>query len=197
MSTVERSTRRRPLFRWVAAGTVALFLATSAFQASWAGPFGFTPPIPPIDGEDDDDGLSGGAIAGIVIGGLAAGYGLWLLLAGADDDEEEEEQQKVSAPTLDKSAGVSGLRLVPSKKSMGAGERNIFDLQARTADGKWHSVTAQDGASIEVKDAALVRQDGSKNAYCLPITASVQKQVTVEGRFNNLTTSTTVQLAGS
>jgi len=214
MSMVERSTRRhgseeeaqprrRPLFRWVAAGSAALFLMASSYQVAWGDHPGTNRFHEPIrEDDDDDDGLSGGAIAAIVIGGLAAGYGLWLLLAGADDDdEEEEEQQKVQNPSLDKSASISGLRLVAAKQMMEAGERNTFSLQARSAtDGKWHSVTAQEGASIEVKDGSLVRQDGSKNAFCLPITASVDggKQVVVEGRFQNLSTRTTVQLvAGS
>jgi len=203
MSTVESSTgEKRPLFRWAVAGTAALFLMTSAYQAAWGQ--GFCDPFyEDCDrGGDDDDGLSGGEIAAIVIGGLAAGYGIWMLAGKDDDDDDEEEQQSVMAPSLKSGATASELRLVAPKSALGAGERAVFDLQARSAvDGKWYSVTRSEAASIEVKDSQLVRQDGAKNSFSLPITAQGEKQAVVTGRLNRpgaspLVAQTVVQLGG-
>lgn len=204
MATIESTGReKRPLFRWMVAGTAALFLMTSAYQASWGqGVEQFYPPPVGPGGDDEDDGLSGGEIAGITIGGLAAAYGIWLLAGKDDDDEEEEEQQ--SAKALKSGASASAVRLVPQKNALAAGDQSAFDLQARSAvDGKWYSVTGSGAATVELKDgkSGLVRQDGAKNVFCLPISAKSAKSAVVVGRLNRpgagpLVAQTTVQLGG-
>jgi hypothetical protein len=185
------------------AGTAALFLTTSAYQASWGqGCDPFYEDCGGGGGGGDDDGLSGGEIAGITIGGLAAGYGIWLLAAKDKDDDDEEEQQKVMAPSLKSGAAASAVRLVPQKTAVGAGDRTAFDLQARSSvDGKWYSVTGSDAATVALKDSksGLVRQDGAKNVFCLPISAQSAKSAVVTGRLNRpgaapLVAQTTVQL---
>jgi len=220
MSKVERSTSR-PLFRWVALGSTAAFLLSSAYTKAWGGPFGGggngTPgkcndadPNDPdckildddddddinLDDDDDDDGLSSGEIAAIAVGGLAVGAGLWYLMGRKKSDDGGEEQKATSAGSAQK---VTALRLVPRSKTVAAGERDVLDLQARGTNGKWFSVTTDEAASIEVKgdSAGLMRLNGSKNAFALPISTSAAahgKQVTLVGRYAGLTAQTTVQL---
>jgi hypothetical protein len=74
----------------------------------------------------------------------------------------------------------------------------------RGEDGKWYSVTRQEMASIELQDAdaGLVRLDGAKNTFCVPVTASAGadgKNVVVVGHYTPangepLTAETTVQV---
>jgi hypothetical protein len=191
MAKVERSTGRtqRPLFRWVAAGSAAAFLVSSAYQASWA---------QTARDYDRDDGLDSKDLALIATGAALGIAGLWWLLAGSRDDDDDEEAQEVKAPAPKDGAAVSELRLVPSRQRVGAGEQAVFDLQART-NGEWRSVTNRGEASIAVAEGAgLVRLDGAKNAFALPITAVPGTQeVVVEGRFDRpgagpLTARTTI-----
>jgi len=200
MSTVERTTgrARRPLLRWIAAGSAALFLMSTAYQASWGQ--GNNDNYP----DDDDDGLSTGEAVAIGVGGAAALYGLWLLL-GADDDDDDEAGETEDEATLARagSAGaVSGLRLVSDKRQVGAGERVALRLEARNAAGQWQDVTGSSNAAINVAGSSLQRMDGAKNAFCLPITAAASGSVVVTGSFARqggapMTTQTTIQLAGA
>ena len=202
MSTVDRKTSRgergqspRSLFRWIAAGSIATILMTGAYQASWGqGAGGNHNPQPP----GGDNGLSSGEVAAIVVGGLAVGGGLFWLLAGRRRKKHHDEDQQ-KAVTLPEGRKVSELKLVPSSRSVDAGDVDVFELKGLAEDGKWYSVTSRDGASIEVKNegSALVRQDGAKNAFCLPITTSSEyngKTVTLVGHFDTLSAETSVTL---
>ena len=187
--------RQRSLFRWVAAGSIATFLMTSAYQASWGqGTSG---------DNNENNGLTSGEVAAIVVGGLAVGGGLFYLLAGRRRrHHHEEEEQKAQA--LPKGQKVGALKLVPTSDSVQAGEVDTFDLQAQGEDGNWYTVTGQEAASLSVKDgdAGLVTQDGTKNAFCLPLTAASSlngKKVAVVGRYETpegktLSAETTVTL---
>jgi len=203
-SSQEPRKRGKSFFRMVAVGSAALFLLSTAYQASWGH---VTPGYPhnhPDPDNDDDDGLSGGEIAAISVGGLAVAYGAYTFLGRKDDEEEEIEDKAVAARLASPSTKVSDVRLVPQKKEVGTGERLTLDLQVRTAgDGAWHSVTRQNGASIDVRGGSpLVRLDGAKNAFGVPITAARagSKNVVVVGSFARpgaapLVAQTTVRVA--
>ena len=171
-------------------------LMTGAFNASWgqgtSGSYG-----------GNDEGLSAGETAAIAVGAaLFVGSAWWFLAGGRRRRRRHTDDQKALAPVKD--GNKSALRLVPSKELVEAGDREVFTLEALNADGKWVSVTDQDSATIELKDGegVLVRQDGAKNSFCLPITtpASVDGQaVSVVGRYTtadgtDLQAQTTVRL---
>jgi len=262
MSKVARSTRR-PLFRWIAAGSMAAFMVSSLYTTAFgqsasqidppagcctdldptclaectadptdpfcqdlcvqdptlpfctpvdctADPFapgcpcdldpnaaGCNNPPPVGDDDDDDSGLSDGEIAAIAVGALAVGAGVWYLMGRKKKSDGGEEQKVQSTKPESK---ISSLRLVPSTRRMGAGDRAVLDLQAKGASGKWQSVTDLEGASIEVKgdSAGLMKLDGSKNAFALPISASGEgKSVTLVGSYQGLSAQTSLQLAGN
>jgi hypothetical protein len=191
----------------VAIGSAAVFLLSSAFQASWGqGLGGF------YGGNNTDEGLSSGEIAAIVVGGLGAGYFLFGMTRRRKKHHHNDEDtpQRVMAPQGPASGAAasskltSEVRLVPQKTDVAAGERCAFDLQVRGEDGKWYSVTRQEMASIELQDAdaGLVRLDGAKNTFCVPVTASAGvdgKNVVVVGHYTPasgepLTAETTVQV---
>jgi len=220
MPTVERSTRR-PLFRWVAVGSAAAFLLSTAYTQAWAGlidgggdgtpgicnnadPFDPDCPIdppPPIgdddDDDDDDEGLSSGEIAAIAVGGLAVGAGVYYLLGrkgggGGDDGEEQSSRAK-------KGEKVTGLRFKTGRGQVSAGERRVLELEAQGADGKWRPVTAEEAASIEVKgdSAGLQPLNGTKNVFALPISTPATadgKRVTLVGHYGGRTATTTLQI---
>jgi hypothetical protein len=187
MSMVERKGTRH-LLRLVAAGVAGLFLMNVAVTASFAG--GGNAGVQATygggggGGDDDDDGLSTGAAVAIGIGAFVLGFALGNTLADDDDDEAT-----TAASALPASSGVSEVRLVPQKSTVVSGTSCGFDLQARSKqDGKWYSVTRQPGASISVQEGGslLVRQGGTKNMFCVPITAAKAgdgKSVTVVGSY--------------
>jgi len=190
---------RRPLFRWVAAGSAALFLMSSAYQASWG------------QGNDDDyvgrgDDDGDAKETALIAVGAAVGAGLlWLLLFGGDDDDGgvADEDAAYASRKIPGGKTLSDVRLVPQKKVVAAGEQCAFDLQVRAANGKWQSVTGEAGASIEVSsDSGLVRQDGAKNVFLMPLTAAQTGEATVVGRFTRpgaepVSVTTTVQVGAS
>jgi len=218
MPTVERSTRR-PLFRWVAVGSAAAFLLSTAYTQAWAGLIDgggdgtpgvcnnadpFDPdcvPPPPVgdddDDDDDDEGLSSGEIAAIAVGGLAVGAGVYYLLGrkgggGGDDGEEQSSRAK-------KGEKVTGLRFKTGRGQVSAGERRVLELEAQGADGKWRPVTAEEAASIEVKgdSAGLQPLNGTKNVFALPISTPATadgKRVTLVGHYGGRTATTTLQI---
>ena len=153
---------RRPLFRMVAIGSAALFLLSTAYQASWGqgggGNYG-----------DNDNGLSGGEIAAIAVGGAGAAYGLWLLL-GADDDDDDETTEATYAPGVSTGGKAAAARLVAPTSKLAAGDNAVLDLQVQRG-GKWVSVTNEHGSTIQVSGVPLTRMDGAKNAFAVPMTA--------------------------
>jgi len=221
MSTVERSTRR-PLFRWVAVGSAAAFLLSTAYTQAWAGlidgggdgtpgicnnadPFDPDCPIDPGDDDDDDDGdddddddgLEAAEKAGIAAG-AALGLGLLYVTIGPgrnrgrDNDDEQSSRAR-------KTEKVTGLRFKEGRGQVSAGERRVLELEAQGADGKWRPVTAEEAASIEVKgdSAGLQPLNGTKNVFALPISTPATadgKRVTLVGHYGGRTATTTLQI---
>jgi hypothetical protein len=190
-------------------GCVGTLLLTSTFQASWGqGLGGF------YSNPGTDEGLSSTDKTLIAVGAtLGATAFWWAVLGRRKKRHHDEDQQGTPPPRAGESSptGASGLpkltsevRLVPQKTDVAAGERCAFDLQVRGEDGKWYSVTRQEMASIELQDAdaGLVRLDGAKNTFCVPVTASAGvdgKNVVVVGHYTPasgepLTAETTVQV---
>ena len=180
-------------FRWVAAGSAAVFLISSASQASWGQGAGGN-----HNGTENGNGngLSSAEKALIATGaGVGGGLIYIFLLGGRRKKRQDDDDNKAQA--LPQGKKVSQLKLVPSSRTIEAGDVDVFELKGLAEDGKWYSVTGREGASIEVKgeDSALVRQDGAKNAFCLPITTSSEyngKTVTLVGRFDTLSAETSV-----
>lgn len=164
MNNVERS--KRPFFRMVTVGSAALFLLSTAYQASWG---------QGNNGNYDDDGLSTGEIAAISVGAVGGGYLLWLLAGDRDDDDNTTtEEEKKGAKVPGASSQPTAARLVPQKNTVGAGEQTAFELQLNRS-GKWETVSNNDSrASFEVK-GGMSRLDGARNAFAVPMTASAGK----------------------
>ena len=171
MKNVERP--KRPMFRMVAIGSAALFLLSTAYQASWGQGGG--------GDYNEDNGLSSGEIAAISVGAVGGGYLLWLLAGNRDkDDDTSTEEEKKGAMVPGTSSRPTAARLVPQKGTLGAGEQTAFDLQVQRG-GKWVSVSNDSRASIAV-NGGMSRLDGATNAFAVPMTASAGK-VTAVGRY--------------
>ena len=175
MSKVERmrpGSRSTP-FRLMAAGATGLFLMATAYQAAFAGSVrgnGFDygtegPPGPRGPAGDDASDTLGWAAVGV--GGAA------LLVSTGVLAKVFHKNDSAAAPELPRGKKVAAVRLTPSTGEIEAGSACAFDLQAQgQEDGKWYSVTARPEASLAVRGAGLVKQDGTKNAFCLPVTAT-------------------------
>lgn len=191
MNQAEQVTAKgRPLFRMVAIGSAALFLLSTAYQASWGqgnnGDYG------------DDDGLSGGETAAIIVGGAVGALGLWGIFA-ADDDDDDGEAEAASAPIPPSGGKATAARLVAPSRALAAGESTVFDLQVQRG-GKWVNATNEQGSAIEVQGTSLTRMDGAKNAFVVPMTAKSGKTLAV-GHYTQpdgsvLTATTTVSVGG-
>ena len=210
MASVDNKQRR--MVRTVAAGAAGLFLLSTAYQAAFAGgrpgggpggfpfpgPFPFPgngpfPRYPPRGGgQGRNDNKSNetaayAAGAAVIVGGVLFGTGIiGGGAAGRNDDDEDEADEAARVPQLPSSDRASALRLTPGTTVLASGTSRTFDLQARSArDGKWYSVTARPEATVRVKTGGdlLMRQDGTKNVFCVPITASKTGQVEVVGTF--------------
>ncbi|HTE20511.1 MAG TPA: hypothetical protein VK689_19265 [Armatimonadota bacterium] len=159
------------------------------------GPFPRYPPVGGGQGRGNNNSNRTAAYAAgaaIVVGGILVGTGVIGGGAGRDDDDDDDSGEgeggdAARAPQLP--AGekkATSLRLTPGSTVLASGSSRTFDLQARSAvDGKWYSVTARPEASVRVKSGGdlVVRQDGTKNVFCVPITASRTGQVEVVGTF--------------
>lgn len=155
----------------------------TAFAGTKGGGGGNNAPSPDYDG---DDGLSAGEIALIagggavaVVGGLAAAgvFGAGPAAGvvnppfpiGAPHDCDERYEQLPAGAT-----NVSAIRLVPQASTLDAGWCRCYHLEVKS-DGKWYSVTHRPDAIIQEVDdvrTPLIKQDGTKNVFCLPISAS-------------------------
>lgn len=202
MSRADRGNGRKgsPVFRWVAAGSAAVFLMTSAYQVSWGQGAGGNHNPGPVN-NNDDEGLDASEQALIATGAAVAG-GLLYVFVFRRKRHHDEDDGKVQR-SLPEGKKVGALRLVPTSDSVQAGDVDVFDLQARDDSGNWVSVNDRDGASISVDgDSPLVLQDGAKNAFCLPISTPSSfdgKSVTLVGNYRQddgtqLTTRSRVML---
>ena len=206
-TSVPPTTDRRAL-RYVALGSAALFLAASAYQASFA--------ANRLDGYgggisgDDDDG--GSAAIGIGIGVAAIGAIAYYATRDKDDDEDSTTSSRRSSstdaaprPPLPEGAQVSGLRLTPGQAEVAPGETRVFDLQARSkADGQWYSVGGRPEATVTLQSGERLvrRMDGMKNVLSVPldVPASANGQsIEVAGTFKPaggaaLSTASTIRI---
>jgi hypothetical protein len=114
----------------------------------------------------DDDGTDGALIAGLVVAGLAAG---WFLLGATRRKKSDDDQNGGQ-----EGSRISAIRLTPSTSRLAAGGTVRFDLQAKTdGDNRWQNITHLPQSSIMVEQGGgLVKLDGAKNIFCVPITAA-------------------------
>jgi len=173
---------RGPHFvRLVAAGCAALVLASGAYQAAYGGQGGGDPNKPPVP--DYDDGISAAEAAGIAAAGLAAiaaisaasGGGFFGRGDGCPQGQLLPNGDARILPPLPANCTITELCLAPESTKIDAGMCRVYDLRAKCReDKKWYSVTGRAEASIEVRDiipgTPVVRLEGSKNTFCVPIT---------------------------
>ena len=185
MSMSEQAPRqadRKPLFRIVAAGSVAAVLLGSSFYGAQAGS---------ASGYGDTDGDSSGKTAGIVAGTV---IGVYLLAnaiggsaSGSDADSNTEDKEKSA-----KAGKVEQVRIVPSQTQLDSGDTAILNVQARYQGSKtWQTVT--ESANVRLQSGGLTQVDGTKNAFAVPYGAKTASgPATVEATFGGQ--SVTAQL---
>jgi len=130
-------------------------------------------------GEEDNGGLSGGEIAGIVVGaGLLGAFALGAFghhgAAAATEGAipiggtAECKEQYPSLPA--DMNRVTEIKLSPSDTSIERGYCRCFYLNVKAEDGKWYSVTQRAESHIDLKepDICLSKMDGTKNIFCVP-----------------------------
>lgn len=134
--------------------------------------------------DSGNGGIDGGAIAGIAAGsGLAIAAASGVFAGGADDCEERHSNLP------ERLNQFSAIRLIPTETTLEAGQCRCFFLEVQaTEDKKWYSVTHRANSTIELQEQTpcVVKRDGSKNVFCVPIDASKScdgKSVTVVGTY--------------
>ena len=159
-------TLRPNRLRLLGTALVGVLLLGTAFQAAASGVAGLGGRY----ADDGDGGIGAGSIAGIAVGaglGIAAATGV---LGGAPDDCRERR------PALpERITRLSEIRLSPQETTLDAGECRCFFLEVRAADdNKWYSVTENTASTLELQSQTecLVKRDGQKNVFCVPIDAS-------------------------
>jgi len=175
----ERNARRLA----VAGATAAVLLGTS-FYAAQAGPASIY----------EDDGTTDTA-KNVGIGlGVAAGvfFAVGAIERGKDSDKKSSNDKDKSKSA--KAGPVQSVRVIPSQKSLGAGDSAMVDVQVRRAGSQtWESVT-QD-ASIRLVSGGLTQVDGTKNAFAVPYGSKTQSgPATVEATFGGLTSTAELQV---
>ncbi len=190
-STRERRTPR-PLPRTVAAGCVGLTLLGAAYQAAFAvGPEGRRPVIGMRpDYVRSSNGLSGGELAAIAGGSavVAAGglYAAGVIGGGAAGAILTSD--RLTALPADQYR-LTALRVVPGSAIVLAGDCRTFFAEGKSeVDGKWYSVTHRPETTFDIKvpSPCVVKQDGTKNVLCVPISTPADcdgKVVTVMATF--------------
>jgi hypothetical protein len=183
------SADRPPYVRILGACLLGVLLLGTAFRAVAGNSVaGLNPNYGPRGG-DSDGGISGAAIAGIVVGagaGIAVASGAF---AGGAGDECREPQ-----PTLPERLNqFSEIRLTPRETTIESGDCRCFFLEVlATEDKKWYSVTHSSNSTLELQSQSecVVKRDGSKNVFCVPIDAAKScdgKLVTVVGTYTHAT----------
>jgi len=188
-----RASSRSPGYlKWFAAGLTGLALLTFSYQSAIADAVASGPFYPPIGGGNrgDNGGLSTGEKVGIAIGSaIVVGGVLYLThVIGPKPNKTEGGTTTSSLGELPAGQTVSEARLTPGKAELVTGAAGAFDLQVRSEDGKWYSVTTSPETTLSVAEGekTLVQLDGSKNGFCVPVTASVApegKTVLVTGTY--------------
>jgi hypothetical protein len=114
--------------------------------------------------------MGAGAIAGIAVGaGLGIAVASGALVGGAD---EECNERRPALP--ERISQLSAIRLTPRETVLDAGECRCFFLEVRaTEDARWYSVTQNAASTLELqsKSECVVKRDGQKNVFCVPIDA--------------------------
>lgn len=196
MSMVERRYRhgrgpeaaphnKRHFFRMVAVGSAAVFALSTCYQAAFAGS-GFHSDY---TGPESNDGL---IIAAGVGGAIALAYAIGIAGRDRDRDDDKDKEKKSSGiqPLPEGSQEITNVSLVPGDTAIEAGTSRAFDLRVqRKNDNAWYSVTDRPETAIEVKNGgeALVRQDGTKNVFLVPVTANSSmngQNVVVVGKYS-------------
>lgn len=210
MPTIERShTRRRhrpvpptrsSIFRTSAALCVTMVLGTAAFQTAFAG---HKPGhgVPPGQVRKYESKHNGSSWSRYLVGGFVAagtGYVIFRGLVSDDDEDEPRPARRIATPTGDAAAApqlpadagqLKTIRITGLDAAVEPGRSRVLDLQVYSKDSKqWHSVLHNEHSSLEVAKVSpnLVKQDGTKNVFCVPLTAEVPgsgTHVTVVGRY--------------
>lgn len=169
------SSRQSPLRRRAVAASIGMVLMASACTAAVHHRPGYAS-YPPMRRDPDQD-LSTGEVVAIGVGAAALGYFIGAILREEDRDAAATDQAKPGpdheSPGLHAESAVARLRF--SRRELKAGTSCLVDLQVHSKqDGKWHSVTTRPEAHIrlETPGSPVVRQDGTKNVFCVPLSAS-------------------------
>ena len=180
-----RAGRARAVVLWCAGLTLLGAAYQSAFALSGAAAvrvLGTARRYPQDDG-------SGGAVVAIVGGGAVA-LRAGLHAAGVSDRPGAANLPSEGlAPLPAGETRITALRLTPRAAILHAGECRAFFAEGRSAaDGEWYSLTARPETTFELKtpDPCVVRQDGSRNIFCVPLTAGREcdgRKVTVAAVF--------------
>ena len=189
--------RGRSLLGTLAIGCAGIFLLSTAFQASFASgrasAHGYFPPGG--SGADGDDNFGTEDVVLIVVGGAAVA-GLVTGIIGGQRSEGESDaaavptgggsatvaldtgfvsESKGALPALPADhTEVSQVRLTPRQSRLFCGTTQSFQLEGKSARvGVWYSVTQRPEATVALAkpDAALVKQEGAKNLFSVPLTA--------------------------
>jgi len=165
----------------VAGATAAVLLGTS-FYASQAGAASIY---------EDDGSTDTAKTVGISLG-VAAGTFLIIgaIERGADSDKKSSNDKEKSA----QAGAAQSVRVIPSQKSLGAGDSAMVDVQVRREGSQtWESVTNE--ASIRLLSGGLTQVDGSKNAFAVPYGSKTQPgTATVQASFGGHTATTELQV---
>ena len=177
------------------AAAVGAVLVTSAYQFAFAG--GSANPIALLKGygvgASSTPAANGSSNSGLPLAPLiavpaAAGTG-YAVSAGSGNGGAAasanvaaqavgitERFQEQVAPLPASEQNVTEARLVPERDTLDAGTSCRLHLEVKAADGKWYSVTDRPESRIQIAEGAecVVPQEGSRNAFCLPITTSPQ-----------------------
>ncbi len=187
-----------------------MLLGTAAFQTAFAG---HKPGhgVPPGQLKKYNSKHGGSDWSRYLVGGfVAAGTGYVIfrgLLTDDDEDDERRRDRQIAAPSGDREnaaprgdaaaapqlpadAGeLKTIRIAGLDSAVESGRSRALDLQVYSSDSKkWHSVLHSEHSSLKVADANpnLVKQDGTKNIFCVPLTAAVADggtHATVVGRY--------------
>lgn len=191
--------RARPAVKLVIAG----ILVTVAYQAS----FGARPSAALYGGSDIGTGAAIGIGVGVagVAAGIAAGSGAFGGGGAGGGAGMLANGDAAILQPLPQGTQIRALRLIPRNTDLDAGSCRVFDLQGRSAsDHKWYSVTNNGDSAIMLRDhtPCVIKQEGSKNVFCVPITAPQScngQTVVIEGTYQGMTADAriTVHVGGT